>query len=228
MIIHPLSQVAIFALILSNVLAARLQGITDKNGYALYLMAGTLCWNLFSEIISRCLNLFIEQGNLLKKIRFPRIALPVIVIGSSLVNNVLLFTSILGIFALLGHLPTSQVLWVPLLMVGVVFLATGFGLILGVLNVFIRDIGQVVPVLLQILFWFTPIVYPLPTIPESYRHWIALNPIFPLVRAYQEVLVFDHAPDWMSLGPTALLGVLLSLLGLGLFRRASPELVDAV
>ena len=105
MIIHPLAQVAIYALILSNVLGARLPGIDNKYAYALYLIAGILAWNLFAEIVGRCLTVFIEQGNLMKKMRFPRIALPVIVVGSCLLNNLLLFGAVLIIFAVLGHSP---------------------------------------------------------------------------------------------------------------------------
>ncbi len=67
-IINPLSQVLIYALILSNVLAAKLPGIESQYAYAVYLMAGLLVWTLFNEIVSRCLNLFIEQGNLMKKL----------------------------------------------------------------------------------------------------------------------------------------------------------------
>lgn len=70
MIINPLAQVAIYALVLSNVLAAKLPGIDNKYAYALYLMAGMLAWSLFSEIIGRCLTLFIDQGNLMKKCDF--------------------------------------------------------------------------------------------------------------------------------------------------------------
>ena len=98
MIINPLAQVAIYALILSNVLAAKLPGIDNQYAYAIYLMAGLLAFTLFSEIISRCLNLFIEQGNLMKKMSFPRITLPTIVAGSCLLNNVLLFVAMLGVF----------------------------------------------------------------------------------------------------------------------------------
>lgn len=75
-IINPLSQVLIYALILSNVLAAKIPGIENKYSYAIYLMAGLLTWSLFSEIINRYFNLFIEQGNLMKKMSFPRITLP--------------------------------------------------------------------------------------------------------------------------------------------------------
>ena len=149
MIINPLAQVAIYALILSNVLAAKLPGIDNKYAYAIYLMAGLLAWTLFNEITSRCLNLFIEHGNLMKKMSFPRITLPIIVVGSSLINYVLLFIAMLAIFALLGHQFSWAMLWLlPLSAILIVF-AAGIGLILGIMNVFLRDVGQVIPIILQ-------------------------------------------------------------------------------
>src|SRR5215475_5615660 len=83
MVIHPLAQVLIFAFILSAVLSSKLPGIANRYGYAVYLMAGTLAWSLFSELISRSLTVFVDHGNLLKKMMFPRICLPVIVSGSA-------------------------------------------------------------------------------------------------------------------------------------------------
>ena len=228
MIIHPLAQVAIFALVLSNVLAAKLPGIASQHAYPLYLMAGTLAWNLFSEIVGRCLNLFIEHGNLLKKIKFPRIALPAIAVGICLTNNIFLFLSVLGVFAALGQPPGLEALWILLLMIPLVFLATGLGLILGTLNVFFRDIGQVVPVILQVLFWFTPIVYPMATIPGRYQAWMTWSPVYSLVHAYQEVLVYKATPDLQAMAWTLGLGGILLLVGLILFRRAGAELVDVL
>ena len=153
MVINPLAQVAIYALILSNVLAAKLPGVESTYGYSAYLMAGLLAWTLFSEIISACLNLFIAQGNTMKKMNFPRITLPAIVVGTSILNSVLLFISIIGIFVLLGLEFSWLILWLIPLTVLVVLLAMGIGLILGVLNVFVRDVGQVTPIILQMLFW---------------------------------------------------------------------------
>ena len=105
MILNPLSQVVIFAFVLSAVLSAKLPGIDNRYAYAIYLMAGTLGWSLFAEIVNRCLTLFIDNGNILKKLAFPKIALPLIVTGSALVNNILLFAAILAIFGMLGHAP---------------------------------------------------------------------------------------------------------------------------
>lgn len=228
MIINPLAQVAIYALILSNVLAAKLPGITSTYGYAIYLMAGSLAWNLFAEIINRYLNLFIEHGNLMKKMSFPRITLPVIVVGSSLLNNVLLLISMLVVFIFLGQTPSFQLLWLIPLTMAVVALGVGIGLILGVLNVFIRDIGQVVPILLQILFWFTPIVYPATIIPAYLRSTMDLNPMFSIVSAYHDVLVYGKAPDFGEIWVTAAISVALMIIGLFMFRRAAPEMVDAL
>jgi lipopolysaccharide transport system permease protein len=228
MIIHPLAQVAIYALILSNVLGARLPGIDNKYAYALYLIAGILAWNLFAEIVGRCLTVFIEQGNLMKKMRFPRIALPIIVVGSALLNNLLLFAAVLIIFAALGHAPNMQMFWLLPLTLTIVALAVGIGLVLGVLNVFIRDIGQVMPIVLQVWFWFTPIVYSINIVPDYLRGTLDANPMYPIVAAYHNVLVYKVPPDLAQIGVVVLIAVGLMLLGLFLFRRASAEMVDSL
>ena len=227
-IINPLSQVLIYALILSNILSSKLPGIDNKYAYAIYLMAGLLAWNLFSEIIGKCLNLFIAQANIMKKMSFPRITLPTIVVGSCILNNLLLFVSMLGIFALLGHKFTLAMLWLIPLTLIVVLLALGIGLILGVMNVFIRDIGQAFNVILQVWFWFTPIVYPLTIIPENYRHLMQLNPMYSLVDAYHQILVYNQVPQLQSIAIITVVACILAFIGLLLFRKASAEMVDVL
>ncbi|MBI3775768.1 MAG: ABC transporter permease [Gammaproteobacteria bacterium] len=228
MVIHPLSQVLIFALILSEVISARLPDIENKHAYALYLMAGMLAWMSFSEIVTRCLTLFIDNGNLMKKMAFPRICLPLIASGAVLVNNTLLFAAILVVFVALGHVPSIMALWLPLLIMLVMSLGLGVGLILGVINVFIRDIGQVVPVILQALFWLTPIVYTVRTLPETYRDWFVLNPLYPLVTSFQNVLVFGQPPEWGGLMGLVLAVAVTLPLALFIFRKASAEMVDSL
>ncbi|CAH0992022.1 hypothetical protein SIN8267_02137 [Sinobacterium norvegicum] len=228
-VLNPLSQVLIYALILSNVLAAKLPEITNTYGYAIYLMAGLLAWNLFSEIIGNFLNLFISRGGLMKKVSFPKITLPIITVGSSLLNNLLLFFCMLIIFALLGQQFSSAMLYLIPLMLSVVVLAASLGLILGVMNVFLRDIGQLVPVVLQVWFWLTPIVYPASIIPEKYMHLMELNPMYPIVTGYHDILVYNSAPQ---LGESIILVAAVSLaallLSLFMFRRASAEMMDVL
>lgn len=227
LVLQPLAQVLIFATILSNVLAARLQGVESKYGYAAYLLAGLLCWSYFAEIVQRCITVFIDQATLLKKIQFPRITLPLVVVGSASVSNVILAVATLVILPFLGFPPTVLWLWLPILMLVTAALAAGLGLLLGTLNVFARDIGQVMSVILQLWFWLTPVVYPASIVPERFRDAMAFNPIVPLVDAYDSVLVYGIPPSTSLFFPV-ILAILLLLLALYTFRRASPEMVDAL
>jgi lipopolysaccharide transport system permease protein len=229
MIVHPLVNAAIFALVLAEVMSAKLPGMAgDRFAYALYVTSGMLGWSLFSEVVTRCLGIFIESGPLMKKLYFPRICLPLIVTGIAVVNNLLMFLAIVVIFALLGRLPTASVLLVPLVMVVPLALGLGLGLLLGVFNVFARDVGQVVPIALQLAFWLTPIVY-LPSMLPAWVHpVIAANPMTPIVDAYQRAMLGNGQPDWLALSAVTALALALLALALFMFRRASVELVDSL
>lgn len=226
-VLQPLAQVFIYATVLSNVLAAKLQGVNNKYAYAAYLVAGSACWSLFVEIVQRCLTVFIDFTSLLKKIQFPRITLPMIVIGTASVNNLALMIVVLLILPILGFYPSWNLLWLPVLMLLTIALATGFGLFLGTLNVFLRDVGQVIPIVLQFWFWLTPIVYPASIIPQGLRQFMVLNPVIPLVTGYQNVLVYGTPPSsgllWVGIISAVLLAVSMLL-----FRRASGEMVDVL
>ncbi|MFL9922604.1 ABC transporter permease, partial [Paraburkholderia fungorum] len=187
MLLHPLLEVSMYALILSSLMSSRVPGVSGPFSYAIYLTAGTVAWSLFSEIVNRCLNVFNSNAHLLKKIAFPAMCLPLITAGSALLSNLLLLAAVTIIFGLGGHLPSIQMLVLPLLVISTVALGLGLGLILGTLNVFIRDVGQIMPVVLQFCFWFTPIVYSIQIIPASYRWVYKFNPMYYIVSAYQEV-----------------------------------------
>ncbi len=226
MILHPLAQVAIYALILSAVLSTKLPGIDNQYAYAIYLMAGMLGWALFAEVFGRCLTVFIDNGNLIKKLAFPRMSLPLIVTGSALMNNLLLFVAILVVFGLLGHLPPLALLWMPLLILVSLGLALGLGLSLGIINVFMRDLGQVIPILLQFWFWLTPVVYTTTMLPESYRDLFLFNPMTGIVMGYQSILVYGKAPELNVLLYPTLLAISSLALALFLYRRAGEDMAD--
>ncbi len=114
-----------------------------------------------------------------------------------LVNNLLLLVAIFVVFAVLATTGSASAL-APILILITLFFAMSIGLLLGVLNVFMRDIGQVVPVVLQALFWLTPIVYNIRILPEHVQGLFKLNPLYPLV-SYQNVLLYDQPPVWADL-----------------------------
>jgi lipopolysaccharide transport system permease protein len=227
-IAQPLAQVAIFSFVLSGLLATRIPNVSGPYAYVIYLMAGTLCWSLFSDVVSRCLAIFIDSGNLIKKIAFPRVSLPLIVTGIAFVNNAALFIVVACAAALLGYPLSIHYVWLPVLVLLTVALATGLGIICGTLNVFSRDVGQVVPVLLQLLFWMTPIVYMPSILPEAFQQWIAWNPLAAIVESYQDVILFARSPAWDRLLPAAVLSAVLLAVALGLFRRAASEMPDVL
>ena len=227
-ILHPLAQVAIYALVLSAILSAKLPGINSQYAYAIYLMAGTLGWTLFAEVFNRSLGIFVDNANLLKKMSFPRITLPLIAIGSSLLNNIFLFGAILLVFGLLGHSPTLSLCWLPLLTLITLSLAVGLGLSLGILNVFIRDIGQIIPIVLQFWFWLTPVVYVADIIPERYRIYMAMNPMSSIVMGYQDVLVYGHAPKLATLGYPIVLALVSMSLAFFMYSRSNEEMTDVL
>lgn len=229
MIIHPLVQATIFALILGQLLSGRLPDMADNRlAYPIYLLAGTLAWTLFSEVISRCLTVFLDNANLIKKMVFPRTCLPLIVAGSVLVNNMLLFASMLLIFLLLGFVPGVHIVLIPVLTLINLGLSLGLGLILGTLNVFIRDIGQIIPIALQLGFWFTPIVYTPNILPEHIARLLQLNPMYWIVQGYQNAILFDTPPSWLALSVISAMMIGLLAFSFVLFRRANSEIVDVL
>jgi lipopolysaccharide transport system permease protein len=228
LILQPLAQSAIYALILSRVLAARLPGVSNHYAYVIYLLAGMLSWSLFAEVVMRCLTIFVDNANLMKKIVFPRMCLPLVVSGSALVNNLFLLVATLVIYVLIGHEPTLAWLWLPVLIAITLAFALGLGLVLGVLNVFIRDVGQVMVVVLQLWFWLTPVVYMVNVLPGRASALMHLNPMFQMVTAFQRTLLWGEQPSIKGLAGVATLSVVLLGMALVLFRRSSPDMVDVL
>jgi lipopolysaccharide transport system permease protein len=225
-VLNPLAMIIVYTVIFSQLMRARLPGVDSTFAYSIYLCAGVLTWGLFAEITGRCQNIFLEYANLIKKLSFPRICLPIIVILGAGFNFSIIFSLFTLFLILSGNFPGWAFLAVfPVLTVQIVF-SIGLGIILGVLNVFFRDVGHFFSIILQFWFWFTPIVYPRTILPEKIHPFMALNPMAPLVNAYQMIMVKGQWPQWETLIPVTLIGVTLCILGICLFRKRAGEMVD--
>jgi len=227
-ILQPLTQGAIYALVLGQILGSRLPDTNNKYAYVVYLLGGLLGWTLFAELITRCLTIFVDNASLLKKMVFPRICLPLIVSGSCLLNNLFLLAATLFIFMLVGNYPTWMWLWLPVLIAITLLFGLALGLILGVLNVFVRDVAQVTNVVMQLWFWLTPIVYAISILPGHFAPVLRLNPMYAICSSYQQVLLWGHLPHLKTLGAIVVLSLVLLTVGMLLFRRASPDMVDVL
>lgn len=225
-IINPLAMIIVYTVIFSRVMHARLPGVDHSFAYSIYLCSGVLTWGLFTEIVGRSQNVFIENANIIKKINFPKLCLPAIVIGNALLN----FTFIFGLFTLFlictHNFPgITYFALLPVLLILVLF-SIGLGIILGVANVFFRDVGQFFSIVLQFWFWFTPIVYPLSILPEEVQHYLSFNPMMGVMQGFHSILVDGDWPNWQQLLPATISGFILVWLGFRLFRKRSGEMVD--
>lgn len=225
-VIHPMVMVFIYTVIFSQIMRAKLVGVDNTMGYGMFLCAGLLPWGFFSELLSRSQYVFIEQGNLLKKVSFPRITLPMVLLFSSAVNFIIIFGIFLVFLLIFARFPGWVLLaFIPLLLIQQV-LALGLGMLFGTLNVFFRDAGQLVGIGLQFWFWLTPIVYPMTILPERVRPVIGLNPLTKLVGAYQQIILHGHWPQWREFLFHSMSGLIALAVGFFVFQRLSDAMVD--
>lgn len=228
LVIQPLTQAAIFAIVLGQLLVGRIPGSNIAGAYPIYLLAGLSCWTIFAELMNRSVNMFFEFSNILKKISFPKICLPAILLGGALINNIILICSTAFIISFFGKFITIH--WISLIpiLIITVTMSLSIGLILGIINVFSRDISQAMTVLLQLWFWMTPVVYPISVVPDALRWILHLNPVTPLVGAFQAVILYESWPEISGLIYPVVLTVVLALFAFTLFTRASADVVDAL
>lgn len=225
-ILNPLAMIVVYTVIFAQVMHAKLPGVDSTFGYSIYLCAGILTWGLFSEITGRAQTMFLDHANLLKKLSFPRLCLPLTVLANAGLNFAIVFGLFSAFLLISGNFPGwPYVALIPLLAIQMAF-AIGLGISIGILNVFFRDVGQFFGIFMQFWFWLTPIVYPASILPEALRPLMAFNPMASLMAAYQTILVSGQWPQWHTLWPTALLAVLLCVFGFRLFKKRSGEMVD--
>ncbi len=226
MVINPLAMIFVYTVIFSQVMRAKLPGANSSFSYSVYLCSGLLTWGFFAQIVNGLQTVFLDNSNLLKKLSFPRLCLPIITILNALLNFSIVFSFFTIFLIISGNFPGwSYFALLPVLIILIAFSA-GLGVTLGILNVFFRDVGQLFGVILQFWFWFTPIVYPVSILPDFARRFLILNPMVGIIAACQQILVSGQCPDWGSLVPAALLAVALCFYSWRLFRKRSGEMVD--
>jgi len=226
--IHPLAQLLIYLFVFSIVLRIRLG--TEYGGvhFAIWLMSGMLPWLLFSEVVGRSPGAVLEQASLIKKTVFPSEILLVAHVSAAMVNHIIMFVILLGILFLSGLGISWTILWLPIYLLGVVLFALGLAWILSSLNVFLRDIGQVLAVTLNIWFFATPIIYPFKMVPESFKSWLAINPMIYPVEGYRMALLGREALNPGGLVVLFAVGLGAFMIGGLVFKKLKPAFADVL
>lgn len=225
-VLNPLSMIAIYTLVFSQIMKAKLPGIDSSFAYSIYLCAGIIPWALFVEISSRSVNVFMDNANFLKKIRMPKICFPIIIVGSACINFIITSVLFFVFLAVAGFLPGYVIFYSIPLVLAIIILSVSIGVFLGVLNVFFRDIGQFFNIFVQFLFWFTPIVYPVNIVPERFRFAIYYNPFTVIIDGFHSVFIDRAAPDFYAMSPLFIGIIVFALFTLYFFRKHSEEIID--
>lgn len=223
----PLAMIFVYIVVFSQVLRARLPGSQDQVGYGVFLCAGIFTWAYFTDVLNRCIRVFLDQANLIKKAAFPRSSLPLIALLSATLDFAIPFGFLLLFLLLTGRFPGWAVLGVVPLLLLQQTMALGLGVLLGTLNVFFRDIGQFMAIVLPFWFWLTPIVYPRSILPDwAVRLQEKWNPMAAIIVGYQEAILAGSWPDPFRYAGHAALALALLGGGFFVFRRMVGEMVD--
>lgn len=225
-VLSPLALIVVYTVVFSQVMKTKLPGVESDVAYSIYLCSGILTWGLFSEIVQRMQVCFLENANLLKKLIFPRMCLPVIVLGNAVVNFSIIFGIFLVFLIITRNFPGILFFALAAPLFILLIMAIGLGVTLGVLNVFFRDVGQFFGIFLQFWFWLTPIVYPINILPVKVQAIINFNPLVPVIGSFQSILVRKEPPVWGDLIYPFTLSIVLCFIGLYLFRRHAADMVD--
>jgi lipopolysaccharide transport system permease protein len=226
----PLALLLVYTFVFSVIFQARWAGmVSSSHGeFALILFAGLIPFTVFSESILAAPGLIVANPNYVKKVVFPLEILPVSVLGAALVNSLFsLVIVLLGALLIRGGLSWTLIL-LPLIYLPLILLCLGLGWFFASLGVFIRDIGPLLGIVVQMLFFLTPIFYPMEAIPQPYQTLLYLNPLTFIVNHFRRVILFGQLPDWGQLAVMTLLTGVVCMLGYVWFMKSKKTFADVV
>jgi lipopolysaccharide transport system permease protein len=223
-ILQPLALTVVFTLIFSLMVRVDTQGIP----YPIFAYSALVPWTFFSTALSFGIPSLVNNMNLVTKIYFPREVLPLASIGAAFVDFAAAAVVFVGMLILYGVRPDAHALWIiPLLGIQLV-LTMGVTLLGSATIVFFRDVRFVVPLLIQVWMYATPIIYPTDLVPESLRPYYFLNPMAGIIDGYRRALLMGEAPQMTALLLSAVISCLLLVLGYALFKRVEPLFADLI
>ncbi|MEK4734059.1 ABC transporter permease [Paenibacillus sp. FSL L8-0641] len=225
-VLNPLAIIIVYTVIFSQVMKSRLPGVDDTLTYSVYLCASLLPWLYFTETIQRTMTVFIDNGSLIKKVNFPKATLPIFILIASTINFVIIYALFIAFLLIIGRLPGIEALGIIPLLIAQQLIAVGLGLFIGSINVFFRDAGQVMGIILQFWFWFTPVVYSIQILPDKVKNLFSLNILVPIIEGYQNIYLQHSIPDMAVIFKCLFVGLICLFIGYITFKRLGKEMVD--
>jgi lipopolysaccharide transport system permease protein len=223
-VIQPFFTMVVFSLFFGRLGKMPSDGIP----YPIFAYAALVPWTFFAGGLTESSNSLVGSANLIRKVYFPRLAVPVAAVLAGLVDFAVAFLVLVGMMLYYGVAPTLNVLWLPLFLLLALAASLGTGLWLSALNVQFRDVRYVVPFITQFWLFATPIAYPSSLLPEPWRTLYGLNPMAGVVEGFRWTLLGTNTKPGAMVALSALVALLLLVGGAFYFRRMEKTFADVV
>ena len=229
-LIQPLLMLMVYTFVFSVVFRARwgVETCGNRGAFAIIMFCGMAVYTVFAESVTLNVMSVVGNVNLVKKVIFPLEILPLAQVISSTILTLLWFLLLLiGVILVYGQVYLTMLL-LPLILLPLGCLSLGISYFVASVGVFVRDTQHIVGVILQILFFMTPIFYPISALPEQYRWPLKINPLGYLIEDCRRIFIFGQLPDWGMLGISALLSLLILHLGFFWFCKTKKGFADVL
>lgn len=222
-VIQPLSAMVIFSLFFGSLAKIPSDGIP----YPIFAYTALLPWTLFSESMTRSTNSMVMNANIIQKVYFPRVALPISSVLSPLLDFGIAFVILILMMIYFNITLTINIIWLPAFILLAMLTSLGIGLWTSALNAMYRDFQYVIPFIVQIWMFASPVVYPVSMIPEKYQFLYGLNPMAGVIEGFRWALLGTEAPGSVIIVSVAI-AVLILVSGAFFFRRMQKMFADEV
>ena len=223
-ILQPLLTMIIFTLVFKKIAGVP----SDNIPYPIFAYTALLPWNLFSGGLNRATVSLVAQSNLISKVYFPRMIVPISATLSGIVDFAIAFIILVGMMFWYGIVPTAAILSLPLFITIALVSALSVGLWLSALNVRYHDVGHAIPFLVQIWMFASPVAYPVSALPERWRLVYSLNPLAGVIEGFRWAMLGKESPDFVVIAVSAVAMIALLFSGIAYFKRTERTFADLI
>jgi len=217
----------VFSMLLFTVVFGKLAKVSsDGAPYALFSFAALVPWTYFSNALTDGANSLVGEANMLRKVYFPRILMPMSAVVAKLVDFTIAMICMVGLMLYFRHLPSASIVWLPLLVILMVISAAAFSVWLTAIAVQYRDVKHAMGFIVQLAMYATPVVYPTSLIPESYQLLYAINPMVGVIEGFRSAVLATQPMPWDFIAVGFVVSASLLLTGLVFFRSKEQLFAD--
>lgn len=227
-ILWALFQPAVMVVLFTAIFTKIVRMPTGDIPYPVFFLSGLIPWTFFANSLSASIPSIVTNVDLVKKIYFPRVILPLVSIFAAAFDFAITFILLIVLMLIFKIQITAWVLFLPVIILVQFILTVGLALLFSALNVFYRDVKNALASIIQIWMFATPVIYPLETIRPHLRWFLLMNPMSGIVDSFRRVLILGTEPHWGYLAVSVLMSFFIFWLAHSVFKRLEPAFADAV